>query len=159
MRNPLEAHTFIIRQWEWKNAWEYIKMRPIVGHGLGSVLLPVVDFKYIFRTGFTSMLFHNNYLWIWVKAGLVALVPFLLLFFTGLKSNYQLYRKSKNPFYKSILLGIFLSLVNFTIAGFISPTLADIKIDIWLGFVLGTVAVIRRLEVSKAYQQRKSYSE
>jgi len=143
MKNPLEAHTFILRQWEWKNAWEYIKMKPLLGHGLGSVLLPVVDFKYIFRTGYASMIFHNNYLWIWVKSGLVALAPFLFLIFMWFKNTYQLYCNSKDPYYKSILLGIFLCIINFIIAGFISPTMAELKLNIWLGFLFGIVVLIR----------------
>ncbi len=146
LRNPLEAHTFILRQWEWENAWEYIKSKPLLGHGLGSILIPIVDFKYIFRTGFTSIIFHNNYLWIWVKGGLFALVPLLFLMFISLRESYRLYKKSSQSYNRAILLGIFLSIVNFAISGFISPTLADLQINAWLGFCLGVIALIKRFE-------------
>lgn len=126
-------------------------MKPLLGHGFGSVLLPVADFQYIFRSGFTSMIFHNNYLWIWVKAGLVAFVPFVILSFTGLLISYGLFIKTERPHHKAVVLGVFLSIVNFAIAGFISPTMADLKINVWLGFILGVVSLIKRFEIDATY--------
>ena len=146
MKNPFEAHTFILRQWEWKNAWEYIKLNPLLGNGLGTVLEPIVDFKYVKRNAFASMVFHNNYLWIWAKMGLVVFIPFLLLIYLSIKNTYQLYVELEDPYYRSVLLGIFLSLINFIIAGFISPSMAEIKINVWLGFFLGVVALCRRFK-------------
>ncbi len=149
MKNPFEAHTFILRQWEWKNAWEYIKLNPLFGNGLGAVLKPIVDFKYVSRNDFTSILIHNNYLWIWAKMGLFGFIPFLLLTCLCIKNTYQLYEELEDPYYRSVLLGIFLSLINFIIAGFISPSMAEIKINVWLGFVLGIVALCNRFKKSK----------
>lgn len=153
MKNPFEAHTFILRQWEWKNAWEYIKLNPLFGNGLGTVLEPIVDFKYVKRNAFASMVFHNNYLWIWAKMGLVVFVPFLLLIYLSIKNTYQLYVELEDPYYRSVLLGIFLSLMNFIIAGFISPSMAEIKINVWLGFTFGLIVLIRRFKRSEIISQ------
>ena len=149
MKNPLEAHTFKLRQWEWKNAWEYIKLNPLFGNGLGTVLEPIADFKDVKRNSFASMIFHNNYLWIWSKMGLVVFAPFLVLIYLSIKNTYQLYIELEDPYYRSVLLGIFLSLINFIIAGFISPSMAEIKINAWLGFVLGVVVLCRRFKRSE----------
>lgn len=146
MKNPFEAHTFILRQWEWKNAWAYIKMKPFLGHGLGSVLKPVVDLKQMSRDTFASMVIHNNYLWIWVKMGLVVFIPFLFVLFLSMKNAYQIGMKSKDPYYRSLLTGIFLSLINFVISGFISPIMGEIKANVWLGFIFGLIVLINRLE-------------
>jgi hypothetical protein len=43
-------------------------------------------------------------------------------------------------------LSLLLSAVNFAISGFISPTMADSAVDVWLGFTLGTIAVVARFE-------------
>ena len=148
MLNPLESHNFIVREWEWKNAWAYIKMKPILGWGFGTILLPIVDFMYIFRSGFTSMIIHNNYLWIWVKGGIFCLSGLLAVICVVVRSAYVQYKHTSDPFYKSVLLGILLSFVNFFIAGFVSPTMADLKINLWLGFMLGLTALIKKFDTA-----------
>lgn len=87
----------------WRGALDIIKDYPIFGVGYG--LFPYV-IPYYAPTENKLLDAHNTYIIIAAEMGIPALIMFLIIFFILIKNARYLYRKSKDPFMRTLGLGV-----------------------------------------------------
>jgi len=81
-----------------KHTLEWIKEKPIFGHGLGAGLKKSEEFL-----GYSNVI-HNTLLWLLVDTGIFGVVCFLGLFFVFLRRFYRDAKENHDPFSQAVFL-------------------------------------------------------
>lgn len=89
-----------MRIFDLKRGWQYFKMEPILGHGLGAKLL-VTPMARLFH------FFDNTYGVTLFKGGVPFLALILWTYLSGLWKAWMLFTKTKDPKIKIIAIGLF----------------------------------------------------
>ena len=104
---------------------------------------------------------HNDFLYIWVSYGTLALVAYLWLFIAILRNFLDSYQMSRRRFIKGLSLGLAAGLVAYGANAFYHNLMTTMPL-LWIlaGFSLATakLAVKRnsRMQISQQHHQRKS---
>jgi len=120
-----------VRTFEIKSIISQIVMKsPLLGKGLGGKYYSFIAFLDHWKWGITHYV-HNNYFDFIARTGIIGLIIFALLAIKYLKDAISFYLRSRNNFYKGVLLGfigIFISscIIAFSCNAFYSPFLFTI---------------------------------
>jgi O-antigen ligase len=120
----------------WRGSWELLLREPLWGIGLGTYYLawppfrdPVDD-----TLGFFV---HNDYLQIWIEAGLPALLLLLAVFVSAAFLLFRLLRQRTSVVLRLEALGLFAGLLAVAAHSFLDFNLYILSISIAAGLVLG----------------------
>lgn len=119
----------VLARWvAWKKAFALIKEKPILGHGFFS-------FRYQTREAFEddaaryhgshAMAVHNGFLNILVNGGLVSFVLFLWVLAKSFHMAWTVFRQTKDPFWRSVGLGIMGSIIALCLVNLTGTRLFD----------------------------------
>lgn len=107
--------TLASRRAIWDFVWERIAERPLVGHGWFSVWDRPEFLSSDELSGASSA--HNSFLEVWLGAGLLALLPFVVIVATALWGSAQaLWRDPSKDSWTWFALVVFLVIVNLTLS-------------------------------------------
>jgi len=126
--NPGSNNPMGVRPFEIKSIISQVLVKkPLLGKGLGGEYYSFSGFSGSYKWILKHYV-HNNYFDFIIRTGIIGLIIFVLLAFKYLKDAMSFYLKSKNSFYKGILLGcigIFVSscIIAFSCSIFYSPFL------------------------------------
>lgn len=100
---------YVYRMRGWSNTWQMIKMRPIVGSGLGtySKIYQNLSPNWFLRYA------HNEYLQMLAETGIVGFIPFVGLLVAIILSVYKIAFTQRHSTTWPIELGLFASIVGF----------------------------------------------
>jgi len=106
---------------EWRKieneyAMQHISKNPFFGIGLGNNYRP----ENIWQDG-TAFYIHNGYLWIMLNMGLTGLLIYLWLYFCFLIDAFKYWKKIKDDFLKSAIIGFMLSGIGILFTSFVNP--------------------------------------
>lgn len=121
----------------WRGSWAMLMQRPLWGIGLGTYYLAWPPFRDAADTslGFFA---HNDYLQIWIEAGLPALLLLLSVFVSVLVMLVRLLRNARAEAALRIeALGLFAGLFAVAAHSFLDFNLYILSISITAGLVLG----------------------
>jgi len=113
----LTSEENLLPRWvEIRYAWAHIVEHPIFGIGLWNTYRPP------FEVGDTLRRYiHNAYVWIWLKTGLLGLVPFLWLSVRFLWRGFQHWRDVQDDFLRAASLGFTLAYLGMMISNLVAP--------------------------------------
>jgi O-antigen ligase len=119
--DPLSPdETLLWRIEETGYAWQHIAAHPFVGIGLFNPYRPP-----FFEGDTLRAYIHNGYLWVWLKTGLMGLLPFLFLIFGFVMHGFLGWKKVQDPFLRSITLGASLIIFAMAFSNFVAPVLIE----------------------------------
>jgi len=142
----LEAQSITSRQIEQNYAWQEIRGAIFFGIGLDELYRPPVP-------GMKDNLrwyIHNSYIWFWTYFGLVGLLAFLGMIFTGIVRCFTNWKRISDSLLQTALLGCGFSLVTLLAANIAAPKFYDYAVVPVVAVMLGMIEVIilrqRRLD-------------
>jgi len=89
-----ETHSTIVRLWEYSIVANFIRKNPVFGYG-GGFSFPV--HQPWARTTKTQWVVHQNFLFIWLKQGLIGLAVFLWMIWTAVMMGIREARRRSDP--------------------------------------------------------------
>ena len=117
----LQDSSLIYRLKESKEIFRKICLSPLFGYGFAKeVYIPMI--------GFSHSNFHNVYLNIALKAGIIGLGSFLFVLFKTLKLLWNSYSKSLDPFLSQVSAMLFVFLIILSIYGMLVNTFMANKV-------------------------------
>lgn len=128
---------------EYREAVEKIKIRPILGYGLG---YRFDFFNPLALSRESTSAVHNDYLAIILKMGLVGLMVFLWLFYVFFKDGFSTSRRLSNPINKGLTIGLIANVLQLLLIGFTNHVLIGIMNTYYLAFAIGAVLNIGKAE-------------
>jgi O-antigen ligase len=137
-RTILTSEETLVSRWdEIRYAWAHIAERPVFGIGLWR------PYRRPFYEGDTLTRYvHNAYISIWLKTGLLGLVPFLWFSVRFLQRGFQYWREVQDRFLRAVTLGFTLAYLGMMISNLTSPFFVqDWSLAIF-GVVLGVTELI-----------------
>lgn len=136
----LTSEETLVSRWdEIRYAWAHIVEHPIFGIGLYRRYRPP------FYVGDTlTRHVHNSYVSIWLKTGLLGLVPFLWLSVHFLQRGFRYWRDVRDRFLRAVTLGHTLAYLGMMISNLVGPTFVSNWSLAVFGVILGINEVILR---------------
>jgi hypothetical protein len=136
----LTSEETLVSRWdEIRYAWAHIVEHPIFGIGLYRRYRPP------FYVGDTLTRYvHNSYVSIWLKTGLLGLVPFLWLSVHFLQRGFRYWRDVRDRFLRAVTLGHTLAYLGMMISNLVGPTFVSNWSLAVFGVILGINEVILR---------------
>jgi hypothetical protein len=121
------------------------------GSGFGHPIpqqVPNVDVSNI--DSFITYLPHNGILYVWLRLGLAGMVCFWLLVGIAIMSAVQTFRRARSQLALLISITVVVALVAYVTQGFFDMGLYWFRIAIAVGFLLGALEAVRRLDQESA---------
>jgi len=120
----------------WQPSWELVKASPWVGSGIGLfwLLYPKVRLNIEASGGFYA---HNDYLQLWIEAGLPAIILLLIIFFTALLLYMQIFKFKNNSATKLEASGLFFGLLAVAAHSIVTFNFYILSILVLCGIYLG----------------------
>ena len=120
----------------WLANMDMIKERPLTGWGFGNYRQFREAFYQRYPDADTDAHAHNNFLQMWVDAGLIGLVAFLFLVGSIIVMGWRAYARQRAEPLKSLTLGCWLGLVGFLIGGLTQYNWGDAEVAlVWWAIV------------------------
>ena len=120
----------------WLANMDMIKERPLTGWGFGNYRQFREAFYQRYPDADTDAHAHNNFLQVWVDAGLIGLVAFLFLVGSIIVMGWRAYARQRAEPLKSLTLGCWLGLVGFLIGGLTQYNWGDAEVAlVWWALV------------------------
>lgn len=134
---------------EWQGLWNQAWKKPLMGHGIGEAFTfySVNPWSWMREGGLgrvTIRYSHNTYLYIFYTMGIVGLVLFALMIFSVLKETWKIWNKSKDSFSRAYCSAVYSILIGFLVTGITCPVFIGKTSSIYLGLLMGIVAVLNR---------------
>jgi O-antigen ligase len=126
----------ISRSFIWQANVDMARERPLLGWGYGNYKKFRDSYYQRYSQANTSAHAHNNFLQMWVEAGLFGLAAFLGLFVVILRKGWQTYRHAQEPT-KTLALGLVLAVVGFLIGGLTQYNFGDAEVVLVLWATAG----------------------
>ena len=107
----------------WKNTFDMIKDKPVLGSGIGTFKMNYLNYQseflrknpgYIKYSGKAGEA-HNEYLQMWAELGIIGLGLFIFIFYFFYKTIFNFYKSSKNIKDKTVMLGLVMGITCFLI--------------------------------------------
>ena len=118
----------IDRSQTWLANLDMIKERPLTGWGFGNYKQFREAFYQRYPKTRTNAHAHNNFLQMWVDAGLIGLAAFLFLIGSILAMGWRAYARQRAEPLKSLTLGCWLGMVGFLIGGLTQYNWGDAEV-------------------------------
>ena len=135
----------------WLANIDMIKERPLTGWGFGNYKQFREAFYQRYPQADTDAHAHNNFLQMWVDAGLLGLAAFLFLVGSIIMTGWRAYVRQRTEPLKSLILGCWLGLVGFLIGGLTQYNWGDAEVAlVWWA----TVGLMMR--VASGVEERDS---
>ncbi len=134
----------------WQANLDMVKERPLLGWGYGNYRKFRGPYYQRYSGADTTAHAHNNFLQLWVDAGLLGLTAFLWLCWVILRSGWQAYRlfpPSAEPL-RSLTLGGVLSMLGFLLGGLTQYNFGDAEVVIVFWAITGVVMRLREWATS-----------
>lgn len=112
----------------WLANVDMIKERPLTGWGFGNYKQFRQAFYQRYPRADTDAHAHNNFLQMWVDAGLLGLAAFLFLVGSIIMTGWRAYTRQRTEPLKSLILGCWLGLVGFLIGGLTQYNWGDAEV-------------------------------
>lgn len=112
----------------WLANMDMIKERPLTGWGFGNYKQFRQAFYQRYPQADTDAHAHNNFLQMWVDAGLLGLAAFLFLVGSIIMTGWRAYMRQRTEPLKSLTLGCWLGLVGFLIGGLTQYNWGDAEV-------------------------------
>jgi hypothetical protein len=143
-----------MRVLETQYALETVSERPLFGIGMGNTYRPWMPDDAYFRPEDPRLglrwYMHNAYLWVWVMAGAVGLVPFLLLYglfvWRGLRHWRYMEGNVAGSGRRAVVLGLTLAILGQMIGNIVAPNFLQAGSLVIFAIILGTNEVIYRFD-------------
>ncbi len=144
--DPLSAVSWRINLW--KDAWGYVKEKPIVGYGTGTAEAKILE-----KRGplFGSTKPHNDFLKIVLENGIVGLFFFLWLLASILLKTLSHYSRARSPHVKTLALFLFSASVGIFVSSFADNMLANTPIQWMYWSMMGAFFAVAGTKVEKRY--------
>jgi O-antigen ligase len=126
---------------ETRFAWEKIVTSPIVGIGFSLNYRP--DF---FKADTLQNYIHNGYLWVWLKTGLIGLIPFLWFLLAFLVRGLRGWIKVRDEILRATTLGFTLVVFAMMLSNFVGPQLVSGFNLAFLAAGMGIVEAVLAME-------------
>jgi O-antigen ligase len=110
--------TLVFRWREIQHAWPHIARHPLTGIGLETAYRPP-----FFEGDPLTAYVHNAYISLWLKTGLLGLVPFLAVSVRFLRRGFRLWRDVQDGFLQAVSLGLTLTYLSLMISSLVAPFL------------------------------------
>lgn len=143
--DPRDAASNAWRDLEAVNVRATIHSSPIIGIGFGNPFLQVVSLPSISWFTFWNYWAHHAILWIWMKAGVFGFVSFFLVINAAIARAIWLIRTQGDPRVKAFSVLALSSIIMSVVFSYVDLGLTGPRIPIFMGVMLGAVAVIDRL--------------
>ncbi|MGH7961803.1 MAG: O-antigen ligase family protein, partial [Candidatus Binatia bacterium] len=118
--------------------------RPLLGWGYGNYKQFRTPYYQRYPWANTKAHAHNNFLQMWIEAGLLGLGAFLYLFWVILREGWRAYRRLPAEPDKSLALGGMLAVIGFLIGGQTQYNFGDGEVVIVLWATAGLVMRLRQ---------------
>ncbi len=119
--SPLSPdETMLWRVEEAGYAWEHISHNPIFGIGFSVNYRPAFS-----QTDTLQRFIHNGYLWVWLKTGLIGLIPFIWFLVTFLVRGFQNWAMVEDDLLRAAALGFTLVIFAIMVSDFLAPLLVE----------------------------------
>jgi O-antigen ligase len=143
-----------MRVMETEYALETVLARPVFGIGMGNVYRPWMPDDAYFRPEAPRLglrwYAHNAYLWLWVMAGAVGLVPFLILYGLFIWRGLRYWRHMKGSVgglgRRALVLGTTLAILGQMITNLVAPNFLQAGSLVIFAILLGVNEVIYRFD-------------
>lgn len=126
-----------IRWVEVQYAWKQILQNPIFGIGMRVPYRPT-----FYQGDLLTDFIHNGYLWIWLKTGLLGLIPFLWISIRFLIRGFKLWRDSQDSFLMAATLGFTLAYLATLISNLVVASVASSTASVMFGAMMGMNEVV-----------------
>ncbi len=131
----------------WKNSLKTFKKKPLIGNGLASWKIEVLQYGNKKLKSVNNITFyqrpHNDYIWILSEQGILGLLWYLIIFCFALVICYKsLLKQEVKKDTKLFIMGILFSLICFITFSFFSFPKDRIYHNVMLAFLLGAVVLI-----------------
>lgn len=139
MKFSHETTSNVARLIEYKDSWEKIKKKPVLGYGVGYVFAfnDPISQKTIQR-----WVVHNFYLMITLKMGLIGLAVFLWIFYVFLRVGLRKSKSIECSYYKGLSFGFIANSIALLVISLTNHEFATVTNTFYLAFTLGGVVVI-----------------
>lgn len=129
----------------WRNGWEIFKKHPVIGNGVNTFFGMYAEVRNDEFRGKKGSYAHNCYLQMAADIGLVGLASFLFFIAALILKGFKAFRRTGDPFYSSVILGMSLGLIAFLLHSFVDTNLYSLNLAalFWLsaGMLLATVKI------------------
>lgn len=133
----LSSEETLVPRWrEIQYAWPHIVQNPIFGIGVETPYRPP-----FFEGDPLTAYIHNAYVWIWLKTGLLGLVPFLWLSVRFLRRGFRYWRDVQDDFLRALSLGLTLTYLSTMISNLVAP----LFVEDWSLAIFGVMLGINEL--------------
>jgi len=135
----LTSRETLVPRWaEIRYAWEHIVQNPVFGIGLETSYRPP-----FFQGDPLTSYIHNVYVWIWLKTGLLGLIPFLWLCACFLRRGFRHWRDSPDGFFRAATLGLTVAYLGTMVSNLVAPSFVQNWSLAIFGVILGINESIR----------------
>ena len=110
--------TILWRINETRYAWEKITQNPLFGIGLNTPYRPAFS-----NTDTIQGYIHNGYLFVWLKTGLLGLIPFLWFLLAFLTRGFRKWMHIRDKLLRAAVLGFTLVIFAMMLSDFVAPLL------------------------------------
>ncbi len=125
-----------------RNAWEYIKMSPLLGYGMGATI-------FVIPVGAHFNFLDNSFVITLLKGGVPFFALFISFYCLGLYRAWIVFRKSSDRKIQAFAIVIFSSLVAVMVSGLASINLIYYRfVFIWTMLIAGAVVLYEMLQSS-----------
>ena len=122
--NPLGDISFLMRVETIYLGVQQILQKPIFGYGFGYQL----QMKWLLETRYTFP--DNNYVYYWLKGGIVFLFIALWMFYRLFKSSYLIFRNSDSVTVKFMMVGIISGMLALMVFAMLNANLVKLKLNL-----------------------------
>ncbi|HBR15391.1 MAG TPA: hypothetical protein DD723_07605 [Candidatus Omnitrophica bacterium] len=143
IHNRMGFLTMSSRPIYWREAFELIKERPVLGVGLNAYTLASSQHRF---SGYP----HNSYLQMAAETGIVGLLSFLWIINVFFDTGFSQLKKIKDPFAAELLLGLLAGFSGFLIQSYFDTNFYSGKLSILMWVVMGLIAAIPKIEAAGA---------
>lgn len=139
---PMMQNMDIVRTNLWREALLIVRDFPVFGCGLNTYSIVAPHYKSgLLEAGIYP---HNSYLQMAAETGLVGLASFLFVIASLFASSILSMNRIKDPFYKSILLGLLTGLVALLAHSFFDVHFYALQLATLMWFIMGLIIAVQR---------------
>jgi hypothetical protein len=146
--NERDASSNLYRDLEKINVRETIRANPLLGVGFGQPFYFIVPLPDLSFWPFWRFQPHHNILWVWLKIGAPGFIVFWVLMGSALHLAVQVARSGRDRAIKVFGFLALAALITTPVFCYVDLGLTMSRVTVFLGAVLGTLAVADDIQVS-----------
>ncbi|MCI0438041.1 MAG: O-antigen ligase family protein [Chloroflexi bacterium] len=124
-----------------------IQIDPFQGQGYGREIIFFIPLPAISHEFFWwDIIPHNNVLWVWFRLGFIGFAAFWFLVGRAISGSILVTKRLSDPYLQSVGVFVVVSLVTWTVMGFLDMGLVDFRETTLMGALIGIVALLPKME-------------